>query len=320
MKHILRKIPRWLLRVSRDRIMWILCYTKIVTVPARIEGVIKQKYAGHSSHSLVGLMFPIVPAGNRWSEAAKAQLGYTDQTEQIISEANESLEHIVNYLGSGRVSIDIPGTDKIDWHMDQISGVRWPQNVYYKFTETVKSRGSDIKWVRELSRGSHLIRLGQAYQMTLISNPPVAEKYAEEGIQQILSWIHENPWPWGSNWQCTMDVGLRVINWLQLLDLIKDSLSARESKYIEMILVSLYTHGKHIYNNHEKYPGGITNNHYLSNLTAQIILGLSLSFVHDSKAWLDNGLKELKLEIETLILKIFRTLSMEICKLIEKLL
>jgi uncharacterized heparinase superfamily protein len=298
MKHILKKIPRWILRVSRDRIMWVLCYSKIITVPSRIEGVVNKKYGGQSSHDLFGLMFPIFPAGKRWNVVAKAQLEYADQTEQIISEANESLEHIVNYLGSGSVSINIPGTNKIDWHKDQISGVQWPQNVYYKFTETIKSRGSDIKWVRELSRGSHLIRLGQAYQMTLISNPTSAEKYAEESLQQILSWIEENPWPWGSNWQCTMDVGLRAINWLQLLDLIKVSLSLKDSREIDTILISLYTHGKHIYNNHEKFPGGITNNHYLSNLAAQIILGVSLSFVRDSKVWLDNGLAELKLEIE----------------------
>jgi uncharacterized heparinase superfamily protein len=297
-KHILRKLPRWILRIFRDHLQWLLCRIGFISVTSSLKYVVDKKFIDLTSHNLFSQIFPIFPAGNQLSKVAVSQLEHPVEVDAIIEEANNAMIHIVEYLGSGRVTVNIPNTDKIDWHTDQISNVRWSPNVFYKFTRTIKSSGSDIKWVRELSRGSHLIRLGQAYQMTLITNPPAADKYAEEGIQQILSWIDENPWPWGSNWQCTMDVGLRAINWLQLLDLIKDSLSLKDSRDIDTILISLYTHGKHIYSNHEKYPGGITNNHYLSNLAAQIILGVSLSFVRDSKVWLDNGLAELKLEIE----------------------
>ena len=240
-----------------------------------------------------------MPAGRNWNEVAETQLRNTPHTEIIFRKANDSMRHVVDLLGSGKVCIDHPGTTKINWHKDQISRVEWNPKTYFKLTKTVKGSGSDIKWVRELSRGAHLVRLGQANQLAKVDphTKRDPEDYAVEAIDQILSWIDNNPWPWGSNWQCTMDVGLRVINWLFTLDLIHEGQSIANCSRMETILLSLYTHGKHIYDNPEKYAGGITNNHYLSDLVAQTILGVSLQFFYDSKKWYDDGLINLKKEL-----------------------
>ena len=99
--------------------------------------------------------------------------------------------------------------EEIDWHIDFKSGHRWNTSTYFKRIQPAAYPGGfDIKVPWELSRCQHFSRLGQAYWLT------GDEKYAQEWVAQVSGWIETNPWPYGVNWASTMDVSIRIINWL----------------------------------------------------------------------------------------------------------
>lgn len=206
--------------------------------------------------------------------------------ETIIAEADFYCSHILDLLGSGHMNLG----QVIDWHADIISGYRWDQRRYYKrFHPAPFPGGHDIKFPWELSRCQHLVRLGQAYWIT--DN----EKYALEFVAQVQDWIDCNPWPWGVNWASTMDVAIRVVNWLWGYQFFKESKSLPE-QFIYKFERSLLTHGRHIYLNLENRTG-ITGNHYLSNLVGLIYLGILCPEFKDAHEWREFGLSELETEM-----------------------
>ncbi|MDI7275928.1 MAG: hypothetical protein QME94_08105, partial [Anaerolineae bacterium] len=82
---------------------------------------------------------------------------------QIVAEADRICRHTFDLLGSGPVALGA----RIDWHRDFASGHRWPERSYYRRIRPAPYPGGyDIKVPWELSRGHHLVRLGQAYWLT----------------------------------------------------------------------------------------------------------------------------------------------------------
>jgi hypothetical protein len=204
----------------------------------------------------------------------------------IIFDANLIREHTFDLLGSGPTSLG----EKIDWHAEFKSGHRWDPHTYYKRHRPAPYPGGyDIKVPWELSRCQHFVRLGQAYWITN------DEKYAREFAVQIVDWIESNPWPWGVNWTCTMDVAIRAVNWL--LGFVFFEESSNLSDEVRMAFFnSMHTHGRHIIRNLEnrRKPAG---NHYLANLVGLVHLGILCPDFKEAQKWREFGLRELEQEM-----------------------
>lgn len=210
----------------------------------------------------------------------------SDAAELIVLEANLLCDHVYNLLGSGRVHLG----QKIDWHSDFKNNYRWSPNTYYRrIRQAPYPGGYDIKVPWELSRFQHLTRLGQAYWLT------VDEKYPREFVAQLEDWMVENQRPWGVNWACTMDVAIRVVNWLWGYHFMKESPSLTD-EYRLSFHSSLHTHGRHIWRNLEN-QGGVNNNHYLANLVGLIFVGILCPEFKEAATWRDFGVKELWREL-----------------------
>jgi uncharacterized heparinase superfamily protein len=207
--------------------------------------------------------------------------------EQLtISAANRACEHLFDLLGSGPT----PLGDKIDWHIDFKSGHRFNPRQYYADVRPAPFPGGyDIKVPWELSRCQHFVWLGQAYWFT------GDEKYAQEFAAQVEDWISSNPWPWGVNWGCTMDVAIRVLNWLWGYHFFK-KFSTLTDEFRLVLYKSLLIHGRHIFRNLEN-QGTFTSNHYLSNLVGLVYLGILCPEFKEASRWLEFGLRELEKEI-----------------------
>lgn len=200
----------------------------------------------------------------------------------VIQEADRICAHVFDLLGSGPTFLG----DKIDWHVDFKTGHRWNPRTYYKRIRPAPYPGGyDIKVPWELSRCQHFVRLGQAYWIT------GDEKYAREFVAQVKDWIASNPWPWGVNWACTMDVAIRAVNWLWGYSFFKDSPSLTDD-FLVVFYESLLMHGRHIYRNLENW-GGFANNHYLADLVGLIHLGVLCPEFKEASEWRDFGLREL---------------------------
>jgi len=229
------------------------------------------------------------------------QKEFPDLKTRIVTEADKVCSHIFDLLGSGDVNLDEfteeHGGRKqcgyLPWHFDFKTGYRWSPRKFHKEIEIPYGK-ADIKVPWELSRFQHVATLGQAYWLT------ENEKYAQEFVRQVEDWIDRNPPKFGVNWACTMDVAIRVANWIWGYCFFKDS-KALTDEFLIKFLKSLLTHGRHIMANLENK--GITSNHYLSDLVGLIYLGITFPEFKEAKRWREFGIQELIKEMEKQVYK-----------------
>tara|TARA_R110002073_G_scaffold72537_1_gene177547 strand:- start:558947 stop:560950 length:2004 start_codon:yes stop_codon:yes gene_type:complete len=214
------------------------------------------------------------------------------QKEELLKAADKAVSHEFNIL-----STNVKFDEKIDWSLDFSSGFKWPKGkLYLKYNQVSTSDNADVKFPRELSRCHHFLYLGQAYLIT------GDQKYTKEFIEQVKSWLDDNPYKKSINWCCSMDIGIRAANWIYGLRMFLKS-PLIDDNFLSEILTSLYLHGRYIYENPEKNRA-YNHNHYLADLAGQILLGVLFekSDLKETRLWRDNGIYELYREIRIQIL------------------
>lgn len=211
---------------------------------------------------------------------------YPGSMEAAVKEAVLILKHVFSLLGSGPVNLG----PEIDWHRDFKSGYKWPRSYYEEIEYRDYQKGYDVKVPRELSRFHHLVPLGKAYWST------GDERYALEFVSQLTDWTRENPPGIGVNWQSTMDVAIRVVNWIWGFYFFCDVPSISD-EFIALFLKNCLLHGRHIRNNLE-WDEVATTNHYVSDLVGLAWLGMVFPEFREAKEWLDFSRSELEHELE----------------------
>jgi len=185
--------------------------------------------------------------------------------EEVLNDAVTVMNHEFNLLGTS-----VKFENEINWRTDFRSGYEWGMEVPSKLLVFEYPDNSDIKYVWELSRFQHLIPLGKAYVLT------GDERYPREFIQQIESWIEDNPVGFGPNWVSAMEVAIRAVNWICAYQFFSRC-SSIEQGFWHKFLYMLYIHGHQIMNNLEtrrnKYGFFVNNNHFMANLSGLIFLG-----------------------------------------------
>jgi hypothetical protein len=210
----------------------------------------------------------------------------------VIEDAEAIRRHEFDLLGSGRTRWG----DPLDWHIDPVSGYRWPKKFFTELKHTWTGHdGKDVKLPWELSRMQHLPTLGKAYRLTK------DERYAEEVTAQISHWLEDNPCPYGINWVCAMDVGIRAMNIIWAYLLIQHAPSVADD-FRARLAISLFQHGQFILFNLEygvRENGLIINdNHYLTNVVALLHLGLLCPELKTAETWKNVGLAALVEEMD----------------------
>ncbi len=161
--------------------------------------------------------------------------------QAILKEANENLKHRFQILG-----YTIEAEEKIDWHIDYVSGFRWPKGTFFgKYVQVDLNNDADVKIPREISRAHYFLRIGEAYLLT------GDERYTSEFVTQIEDWIEENPLMYSINWGCTQDVAIRIANWTYALNMFIDSPLITE-EFLKKFFVSCYQHAWFISKNLER--------------------------------------------------------------------
>lgn len=208
------------------------------------------------------------------------------EDQNVMKAANLACQHVFNLLGSESYELG----ETIDWHIDFKSRHCWNEKTFYRDLKPAQYPGGyDIKVPWELSRCQHFAWLGQAYWLS------GDETYAIEFCAQVENWTTSNRPQLGVNWVCTMDVGIRAVNWLWGYAYFRNSPSL-SNEFHMLFYRSLLEHGRHIMHNLE-YSESLTSNHYLSNLVGLIYMGFLLPEFKEAKKWREFGLKELESEM-----------------------
>ncbi len=164
---------------------------------------------------------------------------------------------------------------EIDWNKCYKTGRRWPQKYVGKLHHE-DSRYGFARYVWELNRQSHLAVLARAYYLT------GEEKYAEEVLQQIESWIKQNPYLYTINWFSGLELGIRLINWSWALKLIKNYPGLTEERFRRM-LCSVELQTETIYRNLSLYSSA--NNHLTGEVAALQLISSVFPELRRSKKW-----------------------------------
>lgn len=209
-----------------------------------------------------------------------------DDFPRIICAAEKSLSKNINLLGTGWISLG----EKIDWHKDYKTNIRWEPKYISKIKYSTPNNRSDVKIPWEISRLQWLIPVGQAYILTK------DEKYAHFVKEVVTDWIIENPYAQSVNWACTMEAAMRIFTFTWFFKIFNLSKSWQDDSFRFMFLKNLYLHGDFT----EKYieRSDVNGNHFTADAAALVMAGL---FFHNGKnptRWAETGWKYLEDEIE----------------------
>ncbi|COF49121.1 Uncharacterized protein conserved in bacteria [Streptococcus pneumoniae] len=211
----------------------------------------------------------------------------SDWIKNLINKGNQNYsEYVRSHISSSYVPID--------WRIDFKSGYTWDSKKHYSELALNTVPGIDVKVPWELSRMQHLIQFVWAYMLAgkgnkEFENPKV---YEREFQDEILDFISANPPKFGVNWTCTMDVAIRAANWILVYDLFKVQGVEFNKEFKKIFVLSIYDHGKFIFNHLERNKG-IRNNHYLSNIVGLFFISAYLPVTKEVSTWLNFSFQEL---------------------------
>jgi len=190
--------------------------------------------------------------------------------------------------------------EPIDWQLDFKSGYRWSEATMSRDIAYGSVRGQDVKVPWELARMQHLPALAWAYGLSQQKSAGFGDPavYTREFRNQILDFIATNPPRYGVNWSCTMDVGIRIANWVLAYDLFRSLGATFDPPFEESLARSVYEHALHI-RHHLEWDPLLRSNHYLADIAGLIFATFHLQGDPETAPWIDFAAKELEKEVES---------------------
>lgn len=154
--------------------------------------------------------------------------------------------------------LDVASIPKEYWSCDHRTQNVWP----YKWHSLLPYKllgESDVKVPWELGRGQCFTQL--AYYCA-------ANDYDSASLTKAVDEFRtSNPVGYGVQWQCSMDVSIRLVNLIHSMSLMKGSL---EQGAAQKFAACLSEHYAYIHSNPEVFDNGFRNNHYLADLMGRI--------------------------------------------------
>lgn len=154
----------------------------------------------------------------------------------------ESLQGIADGICRGRIPLfgkTYSYEAGIDWHKDPGGDYVWPA-VHWSRIQLVDSISTpDPKFVWELNRHQFLIWMAMSYFLNDRAD------HAEFTLQTIEDWIGNNPYDQGINWSESLEVGMRLISWIWVVELLKGA-QALTAERLERMVCAMHLHARHI--------------------------------------------------------------------------
>jgi len=213
------------------------------------------------------------------------------QKEKILAQGGKILKHEFTVLNKLRKF-----SQTIDWSAAFDSEKSWVKGKFEELNQITYANGfknpyyiGDVKLVWEFNKHLHFIRLAQCYALTH------DEKYAQEFIAEMTSWLEQNPYEFNHAWTQTLIVSHRAISWTIALGVFIQSPSLTEEIW-QKIFSSLEDHANYI----DKYYeiGERSSNHLLGNAAAQIVLCSLFPEITHSSEYLERAQSILEDELK----------------------
>lgn len=231
--------------------------------------------------------------GFNYSETSKVEVDRQGEWLQgRISNENLSYSRMVwNLLDDDYIPFD--------WQRDFISGYRWSDKTWYKDIPLGHMPGVDVKIPWELARMQHLPQMAICNLRNLDNADAnsFCHQLQREFRNEVLDFIATNPPRFGVNWNCSMDAGIRIANWLLARDLFLAAGVKFDEEFEAIFAASVYDHAIHIFENLEN-TCEVVGNHYLANLAGLFFTSAFLPSDMETNRWLNFSWSELLREID----------------------
>jgi len=170
--------------------------------------------------------------------------------------------------------------NKINWQKDQLSGFEWDinsksKNINFGIGENEKNVnfrkyiGAEIKYPWELGRQQDLLNV--AIFFTICSEESKKNEIIDFYKNRIYDFSENNPIGFGVQWQTSMDIAIRVVNYLISYDILKSNGAVFDEEFEQHFTQLMISHYYYIFDNLE-YSDGMRGNHYFANLMGLIVV------------------------------------------------
>ncbi|MCO6486797.1 MAG: alginate lyase family protein [Phaeodactylibacter sp.] len=181
----------------------------------------------------------------------------------------------------------------IDWHLDVVSGGRFPLDYSYSIDTRTEQHGI-VKGTWEVNRLQFLTHICLQYRYS------GEQQYLQQFMDIVRSWKEANPYLQGVNWYSNIEVNLRIITWFLCWEILNATERCQTDQAFkqftdELWLPLIYLHGQHA----DKHPSKFSssNNHLIAEASGLFIAGAYWDFPKSGK-WVRKARRILEREIQ----------------------
>lgn len=237
--------------------------------------IIFDHYADNRARFLPGFR---CPAETRAVVAAR----FPEAAAEARVSADRLLDGTIDVLGYRALRVRDANSRDIDWHRDPVHGRRPPFR-FWAAVPYLDPAGGDHKVIWEINRHQHWLALGRAAWLTGDT------RYAGEVVDQLESWLRQNPPLVGVNWASMLELAFRSLSWLWGLA-ICTGMPEHDSTACPWtidLLVGLDAQLEQVRVNLSRYFS--PNTHLLGEALALYVVGRSLPEAANAARWAEVG-------------------------------
>ncbi len=192
--------------------------------------------------------------------------------DQLIAKADKAAKGVLSYFDLK----DVDHGQPIDWNHEHKANRKTPTDFVGNIDYRDHPSTGDCKFVWEPNRHHQLVVLGRAFRAT------GETRYAQAVLDQLNSWMDQCPFGTTMNWRSPLELGIRVINWVWALELIRPSGLLSEEQ-LDRIAGSAY---RHMWDTARKYSKfSSANNHLIGEAAGVYIAAAYFSGFPESQRW-----------------------------------
>lgn len=202
-----------------------------------------------------------------------------DFTALTGNERRDLLAEAEGYLRGEYRLLNVPFSEAhLDWHRDPVSGRSAPTTFGPDINYRDPSIVGNVKNIWEKNRHHHLTVLAAAYGIS------GDNRFAAEVDRQLRDWVQENPFPRGVNWNSSLELGVRLIAWVWIDRLLRDS-EVHAGLFGEkgVLWPAIYWHQWMIDQHHS--GGSSANNHLIGEMAGLYTAALVWPVFAESRQW-----------------------------------